>query len=122
MEGIKKKMQILVIRKNDFGYEATTLDVRDDLFVEYETSGFSVAGTAKDIIDEVREFVGEPAKRIIGKNKAHDTNGNPVYKVFYMDGSNEIVRGGIAYAMHGNYDKYYKSLSGLYNSKYCGEN
>ena len=47
------------------------------------------------------------------KYKAHDLCGNPVYKIFYCDGSTEIAK---TYILSG-YDKYYHSLSGLYRSK-----
>ena len=52
-------------------------------------------------------------KEIVKKHKAHDINGNPVYKLFYMDGTTEIVK---TYELSG-FDKYYKSLSGLRSSK-----
>lgn len=52
-------------------------------------------------------------KEYYKKYKAHDINGNPVYKIFYCDGTTEIVR---TYELSG-YDKYYRSLSGLYKSK-----
>jgi hypothetical protein len=52
-------------------------------------------------------------KEIVKKHNSHDINGNPVYKLFYMDGTTEIVK---TYELSG-FDKYYKSLSGLRNSK-----
>lgn len=52
-------------------------------------------------------------KEYYKKYKAHDINGNPVYKIFYCDGITEIVK---TYELSG-YDKYYRSLSGLYKSK-----
>ena len=53
-------------------------------------------------------------KETNGWNKAFDVNGNPVYKVFYLDGTSEIVRG---IYLH-SYGKFYKSLSGLRASKF----
>ena len=49
--------------------------------------------------------------------KTHDINGNPIIKVFYTNGKTEIIRGADAYTFPHSCDKYYKSLSGLYQSK-----
>jgi hypothetical protein len=49
-------------------------------------------------------------------HKAHDTNGNGVYKVFYTDDTNEITRDP-EYKLSFAADKMYKSLSGLYGSR-----
>lgn len=43
-----------------------------------------------------------------------DKNGNKVAKIFYVDGTTEIVRSPLLPLTS---DKHYKSLSGLYNSK-----
>lgn len=57
-------------------------------------------------------------KEVVAIHKAHDINGNPVLKFFYEDNSSEIVRGSEAYKYSHCWDKYYKSLSGLYGSKF----
>ena len=62
----------------------------------------------------IREHNNKPYTRF---NKAHDINGNPVIKVFYPDGTTEIIRGSNAYTFPHGCDKYYKSLSGLYKSR-----
>lgn len=54
---------------------------------------------------------------VVKQYKSHDVNGNPVMKVFYEDGTHEYVRGSKAYEISHKWDKYYKSLSGLYSSK-----
>lgn len=56
-------------------------------------------------------------KPYIGLHSAMDINGNRVLKVFYADGTTAIVRGTWTndYPMA---DKFYKSLSGLYGSKF----
>ena len=61
-------------------------------------------------------------KNIIKWNKSHDINGNIIAKVFYTDGTTKILRGGKASDLenelgNSSYAKYYKSLSGLRNSK-----
>lgn len=43
-----------------------------------------------------------------------DKNGNKVAKIFYVDGTTEIVRSPL---LPWSSDKFYKSLSGLYASK-----
>ena len=53
-------------------------------------------------------------KEAKGWNKSYDVNGNPVYKVFYIDGTSETVRGEYLRS----YGKFYKSLSGLRSSKF----
>lgn len=45
---------------------------------------------------------------------AMDINGNKVAKIFYVDGTTEIVKSPLLPLTS---DKHYKSLSGLYNSK-----
>lgn len=45
---------------------------------------------------------------------AMDKNGNKVAKLFYVDGTTEIVKSPLLPLTS---DKHYKSLSGLYNSK-----
>lgn len=45
---------------------------------------------------------------------AMDINGNKVAKIFYVDGTTEIVRSPL---LPWSSDKFYKSLSGLYASK-----
>ena len=45
---------------------------------------------------------------------AMDKNGNKVAKLFYVDGTTEIVRSPL---LPWSSDKFYKSLSGLYASK-----
>ena len=45
---------------------------------------------------------------------ALDKNGNKVAKIFYVDGTTEIVRSPL---LPWSSDKFYKSLSGLYASK-----
>ena len=62
----------------------------------------------------IREHNNKPYTRF---NKAHDINGNPVIKVFYTDGTTEIIRGTETYTFPHGCDKYYKSLSGLYKSR-----
>ena len=52
---------------------------------------------------------------------AVDINGNRVLKVFYTDGTTEIIKGSRAYEFPMVADKYYKSLSGLRQSKW-GQN
>ena len=56
-------------------------------------------------------------KEVVKVHKSHDINGNPVLRFFYEDGSSEIIRGSEAYVHSHHWDKYYKSLSGLYSSK-----
>ena len=56
-------------------------------------------------------------KEVVAIHKSHNINGNPVLKFFYEDGSSEIIRGCEAYKWSHCWDKYYKSLSGLYQSK-----
>ena len=56
-------------------------------------------------------------KEVVVIHKAHDINGNPVLKFFYEDNTSEIIRGSEAYKWSNGWDKYYKSLSGLYQSK-----
>ena len=53
-------------------------------------------------------------KETKGWNKAYDINGNPAYKVFYLDGTSEIVR---EIYLH-SYGKFYRSSSGLRASKF----
>lgn len=57
------------------------------------------------------------SKQIKKVYSALDRNGNKVLKVFYTDGTTEIIRGGDTYLFPIISDKYYKSLSGLYSSK-----
>lgn len=57
---------------------------------------------------------GKPVKKW---HSAMDQNGNKVGKIFYEDGTTEIVRGGNAAQLPWINDKNYKSLSGLYGSK-----
>lgn len=45
---------------------------------------------------------------------AMDKNGNKIAKLFYVDGTTEIVKSSLLPLIS---DKHYKSLSGLYNSK-----
>lgn len=45
-----------------------------------------------------------------------DKNGNKVAKIFYVDGTTDIVKGGNACLLPWSSDKFYKSLSGLYAS------
>lgn len=47
-------------------------------------------------------------------NAAMDRNGNKVCKVFYPDGTTEVIKDP---RMPLSSDKFYKSLSGLYKSK-----
>lgn len=47
----------------------------------------------------------------------NDINGNKIAKIFYVDGTTEIVRGSDTYLLPIISDKHYKSLSGLYASK-----
>lgn len=61
-------------------------------------------------------------KTILKWNKTNDINGNGVAKVFYDDKTTEILKGGKFQELentYGNssYNKFYKSLSGLRNSK-----
>lgn len=57
-------------------------------------------------------------KIVLRYNAANDRNGNKVIKVFYADGTNEIIRGSEVY-MFPQYlrDKFYRSMQGLRNSK-----
>lgn len=56
-------------------------------------------------------------KPYIKFHKAMDKNGNGVLKVFYVDGTTEIIRGSNAYGFPMHADKFYRSMSGLYGSK-----
>lgn len=56
-------------------------------------------------------------KPFIKFHKAMDLNGNAVLKIFYTDGSTEILRGPMTYQFPNKADKFYKSISGLRNSK-----
>jgi hypothetical protein len=56
-------------------------------------------------------------KEVVEVHKTHDINGNPVLKFFYDDNTSEIIRGSEAYVHSHHWDKYYKSMSGLYGSK-----
>lgn len=56
-------------------------------------------------------------KEVVEVHKTHDVNGNPVLKFFYEDNTSEIIRGSEAYVHSHHWDKYYKSMSGLYGSK-----
>lgn len=62
----------------------------------------------------MREYHGKQIKKIYSAN---DINGNKVLKVFYADGTTEIIKGGNTYLFPIFNDKHYKSLSGLYRSK-----
>lgn len=66
----------------------------------------------------MKEWNGKPVKKW---NSAMDQNGNKVGKIFYEDGTTEIVRGGNAAQLPWTSDKNYKSLSGLYGSKQGGQ-
>lgn len=54
---------------------------------------------------------GKPVKKWYS---AMDKNGNKIGKIFYKDGSTEIVRDA---RLPWTSDKFYKSLGGLYSSK-----
>jgi hypothetical protein len=56
-------------------------------------------------------------KEVIKYHAAHDINGNKIAKLFYADGTTEIVRGSRSCTLPIVSDKFYKSLSGLYRSK-----
>jgi len=57
-------------------------------------------------------------KKVLKLHKAMDVNGNGVWKIFYSDGTTEIARGSkYADQLPWFADKFYKSLSGLYQSK-----
>lgn len=62
----------------------------------------------------MEKYNGKQIKKVYS---ALDHNGNKVLKVFYTDGTTEIIRGGNTYLFPIISDKYYKSLSGLYSSK-----
>lgn len=62
----------------------------------------------------MKEYNGKELKKVYSAN---DRNGNKVLKVFYVDGTSEIVRGGNVYQFPIINDKHYKSLSGLYGSR-----
>lgn len=53
-------------------------------------------------------------KAVLKWHSATDKNGNKVGKIFYQDGTTEIVRDA---KLPWISDKFYKSLSGLYSSK-----
>ena len=53
-------------------------------------------------------------KPVIKWHSAMDRNGNKVAKIFYQDGTTEIVRDA---RLPWTSDRFYKSLSGLYGSK-----
>lgn len=57
------------------------------------------------------EWNGKP---VIKWHSAMDKNGNKVGKIFYQDGTTEIIRDA---RLLWTSDKFYKSLSGLYSSK-----
>lgn len=56
-------------------------------------------------------------KAYVRLHGALDLNGNKILKIFYADGSTEILRGSWVYSFPNSVDKFYKSLSGLRNSK-----
>lgn len=62
----------------------------------------------------MKEWNGKPVKKW---NCAMDRNGNKVAKIFYEDGTTEIVKGGQAALLPWASDKFYRSLSGLYGSR-----
>lgn len=62
----------------------------------------------------MKKYNGKQIKKVYS---ALDRNGNKVLKVFYTDGTTEIIRGGNIYLFPIISDKHYKSLSGLYSSK-----
>lgn len=62
----------------------------------------------------MKKYNGKQIKKVYS---ALDRNGNKVLKVFYTDGTTEIIRGGNTYLFPIISDKHYKSLSGLYSSK-----
>lgn len=63
-------------------------------------------------------------KKLIKFNRTNDINGNAIIKAFYSDHTTEIIRGGAVNDFYikynttwSGYDKSYKSISGLRNSK-----
>lgn len=62
----------------------------------------------------MREYNGKEIKKV---HSALNRNGNKILKVFYADGTSEIIRGAHVYDFPIISDKFYKSLSGLYASK-----
>jgi hypothetical protein len=62
----------------------------------------------------MKEWNGKPVKKIY---TATNKNGNRVGKVFYTDGTTEMVNGDKALYLPLWPDKVYKSVSGLYRSK-----
>jgi len=61
-------------------------------------------------------------KTITKWNKSHDANGNAIAKVFYDDSTTKILNAEETEKLknemgNSSYTKYYKSLSGLRNSK-----
>lgn len=63
-------------------------------------------------------------KKLVKFNRTNDINGNAVIKAFYSDNTTEIIRGGAVNDFYiknnitwSSYDKSYKSISGLRNSK-----
>lgn len=56
-------------------------------------------------------------KSVYKWHSALDKNGNKVAKLFYVGGGTEIVKGSRVLMLPILSDKFYHSLSGLYNSK-----
>lgn len=63
-------------------------------------------------MSNLKEYKGKSIKKW---HSAMDKNGNKVAKMFYEDGNTEIIRGDAT--LPWSSDKFYRSLSGLYQSR-----